>query len=60
MKYRKGDNVDITMEGFMGMEFPATVTISEICYKVKADTGNGCYAEMTLTEEELEERLLDK
>lgn len=60
MKYNKGDNVDIMMEGFMGMEFPATATISEICYKVKTDTGNGCYAAMTLTEEELEKRLLNK
>lgn len=60
MKYNKGDKVDITMEGFMGMEFPATVTISNICYEVTTDTGNGCYATMTLTEDELEKRLLNK
>ena len=58
MKYNKNDKVDINMEGFMGIEFPATAIITDICYKVKAETGNGCYTEMTLTEEELEKRLL--
>ena len=60
MKYDKGDNVDIMMIGFMGVEFPTTVTISEILYEVTTDTGDGCYATMMLTEEGLEKRLLNK
>lgn len=42
------------MEGFMGVEFPTSATINEICYEVRTDTGNGCYASMMLTEDELE------
>lgn len=60
MKYNKGDNVEIMMEGFMGVEFPTSATINEICYEVRTDTGNGCYASMMLTEDELEKRLLKK
>jgi len=58
MKYNKNDKLNINMEGFMGIDFPATVIIENICYKVKTETGKGCYAEMILTEEELEKRLL--
>ena len=56
MKYKKGDTVSIMMEGFMGIEFPANAVINDILYSVKTDTGNGQFAEMTLSEKELEDR----
>ena len=58
MKYNKGDVININMEGFMGIEFPTVATVKEVCYKVSADTGNGCCAEMILNEEELLSRLI--
>lgn len=58
MKYKKGDTVPIMMEGFMGMEFPANAVISDIVYRVRTDAGNGQYAEMTLSEDELESRII--
>jgi len=58
MKYKRGDTVPIMMEGFMGMEFPANAVISDILYQVRTDTGNGQHAEMDLSEEELESRII--
>ena len=58
MIYNKGDVVNINMEGFMGIEFPTVATVKEVCYKVSADTGNGCYTEMILNEDELLNRLI--
>ena len=57
-KYKKGDTVPITMDGFMGIQFPANAVISDILYQVRADTGNGQYAEMVLSEDELESRII--
>ena len=58
MKYKKGETVPIMMEGFMGIEFPANAVISDILYQVRTDTGDGQYAEMDLSEEELESRII--
>lgn len=58
MKYKKGDTVPIMMEGFMGIQFPANAVISDILYQVRTDTGNGQYAEMDLSEKELEARIV--
>ena len=58
MKHKKGDTVPIMMEGFMGIQFPANAVISDILYQVRTDTGNGQYAEMDLSEEEFESRII--
>ncbi len=58
MKYKKGDTIPVMMEGFMGIEFPANAVISDILYQVRTDTGNGQYAEMVLSEGELESRII--
>ena len=60
MKYRIGDIIPIQMEGFMGVEFPTNAVVKDIMYKVRADTGNEQYAEMVLSENELNTRLIKK
>lgn len=45
-------------EGFMGIKFPAKAKIEDIVYVVRTETGKEQYAEMILSEIELEERMI--
>ena len=58
LRYNKNQVLPMRIEGFMGMEIPCDAMIVDIVYKVKADFGNGQYSEMTLNEQELQNRLI--
>lgn len=57
-EYKIGDEVNMKMYGFMGIEFPCKATIVDVCYKLRTDTGNGQYSECVLNKQELEESLI--
>ena len=58
-KQRKiGDKIPMMMEGFMGITFPCTAEITDICYKLHANTGDDQWSACILSEKELEEVII--
>ena len=59
MKYQVGQILPINIEGFMGIEIPCEAKIVDTKYVLRADFNDGQFSEMSLSENELNERIIE-